>query len=266
MVVFYNMTENEVKSYPNFHLSIEIYPQRVSLLLVNKKNAKPEAIEHLSGNSQDFTQLISQSKITSIATPNSVSATLINSLFSLVPRALYQEEHKETYLSQVVSLSTEHKVKSDSFLTQDIVTCYGINTELETQLLTKFPTVQIKHISSILCDLLLDGVAVNFSSPNSYEIVVKQDKKLLFFNRFEFENKDESMYYLGLVMDELGIAIRTTKFQLSGEISKEGETLSFWNQFIPQENITFNDIEASQLNAIARHQFFTLHKQHSCVL
>ena len=266
MVVFYNMSENEVKSYPDFHLSIEIYLNRVSLLLVNKQNSKPEAIEHLARDNQDFGELIEQSSIVSLASPSTISATLINSVFSLVPKALFQEENTELYLAQVADISQNHLVKSDTFITQNIITCFVIDSGIHAQLISKFPTVQLKHISSVLCDSISDGVAINFSSPNSYEIAIKQEKKLTYFNRFEFENKDESLYYLGLAMEKHGLDMAQTKFQLSGEIFKDGETLSFWNQFIPQENITFNAIAASQLNAIARHQFFTLHKQHSCVL
>lgn len=266
MVVFYNMTENEVKSYTNFHLSIELNGNEINLLLVDNENSKPEAIEHLDLNSNTPKELIESSDILSLASPRTVSCVVINSEFTLVPKALYSSSNKEDYLNQVIDLNPEQIVKEDLFLNEETVACFAMNKELNSQLLTLFPTLKTKHISSIICDTVTDGIHINFSSELSYEIAIKKEKKLLYFNRFSFENQDESLYYLSLIAEKHNLNLSTDKLYLTGKIFAESETLSFWKQFIPEENITFNDIEASQMNAVSRHQFFTLYKQHSCVL
>lgn len=266
MVVFYNMTENEVKSYSNFHISIEINENQISLLLVNKENSKPESIEHISRESKTFEEAIKSSEIVSLVTPQTVSCTVVNSHFTLVPKALYNTELKENYLKQITQLLDTQIVKEDELMNKEIISCFAMERELNSNLLKVFPTVKTKHISSVLCDSAPEGVSINFSTELSYEVVIKKEKKIMYFNRFQFENKDESIYYLSLIAEKHGINLAKEPLNLSGKIFADSETLLFWKQFIPEENITFNAIEVSQMNAVSRHQFFTLHKQHSCVL
>lgn len=266
MVVFYNMSEDEVKSYTNFHLSIELNKSEISLLLVDNENSKPEAIEHISGDSFSVKKLINSSEILAIATPKTVSCVVTNSQFTLVPKALYSPSNKADFLDQVVDLNSDVMVKEDQFLNNETVACFAMSKQQNEELLTLFPTVKIKHISSILCDSIADGISINFSTELSYEIAIKKEKKLLYFNRFSFENEEESLYYLSLITEEHKLNLTKEKLHLSGKIFSDSATLSFWKQFIPSENITFNDIETSQMNAVSRHQFFTLYKQHSCVL
>ena len=88
---------------------------------------------------------------------------------------------------------------------------------------------------------------------------------LVFYNRYTFDNEEESLYYLSLVAQKLTLNLAETKIGISGYVDKKGETLSFWNQFIPEENTIFNEIEATQLNALSTHRHFALHKQFACV-
>ena len=97
------------------------------------------------------------------------------------------------------------------------------------------------------------------------EITAIENKKLIFFNRFIAENTDETLYYLSLVAEKLKLDIQKIKIGLSGMIGPKDEKYLFWSQFIPKENLNFNEIETSQLNAISTHRFFTLHKQIQCV-
>jgi hypothetical protein len=151
-------------------------------------------------------------------------------------------------------------------LNNETVACFAMSKLQNEELLALFPTVKTKHISSILCDSVSEGIHINFSSELSYEIVIKKSKQLKYFNRFSFENEEESMYFLSLIAEEHKLNLTKEKLHLSGKIFSDSTTLSFWKQFIPSENIIFNDIETSQMNAVSRHQFFTLYKQHSCVL
>ena len=265
MVVFYNMTENEVKNFSNFHLSIEILEDKLAFLLVNKTNGKPIAIEHLDRQNSSLKEVFDRSEIISKSSPESVSCAIVNSYFSLIPNAIFSESKVLFYLSSCVELPKNYTATEDKHTKRDIVSCYGISTELKKELLSVFPSAQFKHISSILCDSLQDGFHVNFSTENHFEVIVIQNKELHFFNRFTIENKDESFYYLTLIAEKLSLKLAKTRISVSGIVDKNGAILSFWNQFLPKENLTFNEVEITQLNAISTHNHFTLHKQYSCV-
>ncbi len=266
MVVFYNMTESEVKSYTNFHLSIEVLKTTISLLLIDKSNSKPVAIEHLVLKDDKVKKTLSSSEIIDKTNPDTISCSIINSYFTLVPKSIFSEESIQSYLSTAVTIPDDFEVTKDTLSKREIVCCFAMDTKVKNTVLSVFPNAQFNHISSILCDSVSNGFHINFSTKQNFEVTVIKDNKLLFFNRFEFENKDESFYFLTLIAEKLNLNLAETKISLSGIVNKNGDMLSFWSQFLPKENLTFNEVETTQLNAISTHQYFTLHKQYPCVL
>lgn len=261
MVVFYHMTEDEVKNYDNFHLSIEINSELTHLLLIDKSSKKGVAIETIPTKKNT----LSSSEIIQKSSHDTVSCVFQNSVFTLVPNSIFQESESNSYLEfNQISLDS-FEVLFDKLIKQEITICYGIDKESKSFLSDLFPNITYKHISSILVDCLPDGFHVNFTNEKEFEITVIENKKLVFFNRFIAENTDETLYYLSLVAEKLNLDIQKIKLSLTGMIGANDENFLFWSQFIPKENLNFNEIETSQLNAISTHRFFTLHKQIQCV-
>lgn len=265
MVVFYNMTDSEVKSYPNFHLSLELNSQAISLLLIDKVNAKPIAIETIEFGDDSIKNSIERSHIVKYSNPQSVSCAIVNSYFTLTPASMYQSNQQEAYTDFSLPAIPKTLVKSDLLTSKEVVNSFRLTDQVKNELTSLFPQLTFIHLGSILIDSLTNGFHVNFSTPLEFEVVVINNDNLTFFNRYETENAEESLYYLGLVAEKLNLDLQKIKIGLSGFVDKKGETLSFWNQFIPKENLIFNEIEASQLNAISTHRFFALHKQFACV-
>ncbi|MEN8928621.1 MAG: DUF3822 family protein [Flavobacteriales bacterium] len=260
------MTENEVKNYANFHLSIELNSTEIHFLLVDKSTKKAVAIESLSLDEKKINKsFLQESEILTKSSPDSVSCVIQNSLLALVPNSMFQEGESQTYLGFNSNSLESIETKSDKLIKHEITSCYGLDKETQILFSSVFPSIQFKHISSILVDSLSDGFHINFSAKNEFEITVIENKKLLFFNRFIAENTDETLYYVSLVAEKLKLNIQRVNLNLSGMISPKDETFLFFSQFIPSENLNFNEIEASQLNAISTHRFFTLHKQIQCV-
>ena len=91
MVVFYHMTENEVKNYDNFHLSIELNSQFIHFLLIDKSNKKPIAIESFSLENKELNVIFNESEIIQKTAQATVSCAIQNSFFTLVPNSIFQE-------------------------------------------------------------------------------------------------------------------------------------------------------------------------------
>ena len=265
MVVFYDIPQDEVKSYLNFHLSIELTSNSVSLLLVDKKNQKPVAIENISLKDISLDLALNKSEIVSETTPNSVSCGIVNSIFTLVPVPLFSDNNKEEYLSFSSESSSDYTVLADKHLKNEVITCFGIENKIQKTVLSFFPLATFKHNSSVLSDSLSSGFHVNFVGTNEFEAIIIKDKKLLFYNYYSCDGNEEIMYYLTLIAEKHSINLTETSMKFSGVVEKKGETISYISQFIPSENLTFNEIETSQLNAVSTHRYFTLHKQFSCV-
>jgi hypothetical protein len=265
MVVFYHMTENEVKNYANFHLSIEINPQFIHLLLIDKSNKKAVAMESISLDEKELSSVFNESEIIQKSAQDTVSCAIQNSAFTLVPNSIFQESESSTYLDFNQSSIESFEVNNNKLVKQEITNCFGIDKASKEILSGLFPNIKYLHIGSVLIDSLSDGFHINFSSEKEFEVTVIENKKLVFFNRFIAENTDETLYYLSLVAEKLKLDIQKIKIGLSGMIGPKDENFLFWSQFIPKENLNFNEIETSQLNAISTHRFFTLHKQIQCV-
>jgi hypothetical protein len=259
------MTENEVKNYANFHLSIEINSQFIHLLLIDKSNKKAVAMESISLGEKELSSVFNESDIIQKSTQDTVSCTIQNSAFTLIPNSIFQENESSTYLDFNQSSIDSFEVTNNKLVKQEITNCFGIDKASKEILSGLFPNIKYLHIGSVLIDSLSDGFHVNFSSEKEFEVIVIENKKLLFFNCFIAENTDETLYYLSLVAEKLKFDIQKIKIGLSGMIGPKDENFLFWSQFIPKENLNFNEIETSQLNAISTHRFFTLHKQIQCV-
>ena len=265
MVVFYHMTENEVKNYGNFHLSIEINAQFIHFLLIDKSNKKGVAIETIPLDKKDLSTAFNESEIVQKSALDTVSCVFQNSAFTLVPNSIFQENESLTYLKFNQTSLESFEINHDKLVKQEITNCYGIDKTSKEFLSGLFPNIKYLHIGSVMIDCLSDGFHVNFSTEKEFEITAIENKKLIFFNRFIAENTDETLYYLSLVAEKLKLDIQKIKIGLSGMIGPKDEKYLFWSQFIPKENLNFNEIETSQLNAISTHRFFTLHKQIQCV-
>ena len=82
-----------------------------------------------------------------------------------------------------------------------------------------------KHSSSILIESVLNNpepseepiVYINVNK-NTLEILVVKDNKLQLFNVFEFYSKEDFIYYVLFVFEQLKLDVETTFVQLSGNI------------------------------------------------
>ena len=119
MVVFYHMTENEVKNYGNFHLSIEINAQFIHFLLIDKSNKKGVAIETIPLDKKDLSTAFNESEIVQKSALDTVSCVFQNSAFTLVPNSIFQENKSLTYLefnqTSLESFEINHEIRNCIF-------------------------------------------------------------------------------------------------------------------------------------------------------
>ncbi len=264
MVVFYDMQQDEVINYPNFHLSIELSANQLLLLLIDKQTNSTTAREtiHITSGLVDA---FKKSEIVTLANPNSVSCSIANELFTLIPRAIFSEDELSTFLNFNVNLENDITLLYTELTNKELVVGFGISKDAYLKITKQFPQVQFIHQAAVLIKSLPNGLHVNFNDSTSLQIVQLKENKLVFYNQYQFESPEESMYYLGLVAEKLGLNLQKERISISGNVKNNGEILFFWKQFLPEENTIFNEIETSQANVLSTHQYYTLHKQFQCV-
>jgi len=170
-----------------------------------------------------------------------------NNLSSFVPQALFDENYLGSYLQYNV------KVFESDFFTFDALDNYQINNvyvpyvNINNLLLDIFPTFEYKHASSVLVEKLLDlskndddkQMFVHFEE-QSFEIIVVQNQKLLFYNYFDFSTKEDFAYYLLFTIEQLGMNPEFFTLKMLGNIVKDGGLFEIAHTYV--RNVSLLDV------------------------
>lgn len=170
-----------------------------------------------------------------------------NNLSAFVPEAFFDPNNLESYLQYNV------KVFESDFFTYDSLDKYQINTvyvpyvNINNFLIDIFSSFEYKHHSSILVEKLLDSskndddkqMFVHFEA-SSFEIVVVQNQKLLFYNSFDFLNQEDFAYYLLFTIEQLGMNPEFFTLKLLGHIAEEGELFKIAHTYV--RNVSLMDV------------------------
>ncbi|VAW25876.1 FIG032012: hypothetical protein, partial [hydrothermal vent metagenome] len=125
-----------------------------------------------------------------------------------------------------------------------------------------------KHASTILIEKLLNVYKnteeviffINVTKTN-FDIVVFKNKKLELFNSFHFKTKEDFIYYVLFITEQLNLNPEEFKLVLLGDIEKNSDVYNILYQYI--RNITFFSPAnfPSILKNISPHSHFTLLNQ-----
>ncbi|RZJ25373.1 MAG: DUF3822 family protein, partial [Flavobacterium sp.] len=118
-------------------------------------------------------------------------------------------------------------------------------------LIDQFGPFTYKNSHSILVARLLElsknidskRVFVHFTK-NCFEIVVVQNQKLILFNSFEYQTKEDFLYYLLFTAEQLGLNPETFKLQLLGDISEDSDYFKIAYKYV--RNVALVDVSDLQ--------------------
>lgn len=153
-----------------------------------------------------------------------------NQTNAFVPEELFDKQFSENYLQYNVKVFHSDLYLQDYLPKYQLYNVYVpyvvINNFLEQQF------VKTKHIhqSSILVEKILNlrhegdskEMFVHFDK-DSFQIVVTENHKLVFFNSFLFNTKEDFAYYLLFTVEQLGLNPEEFKMNLLGHIGRHGE-------------------------------------------
>ena len=193
-----------------------------------------------------------------------------NNLSSFVPKALFNEANIEDYIS------FNNKTFYNDFFTYDEIANQEMNAvfipyiNINNFLIDQYGSFIYKHSSSILVEKLLNYFAsktgisffVNVAKSH-FEITVSNNKKLLFFNTFNYATKEDFIYYILFVIEQLKLDPELVDLQFLGEINKESELYQIVYKYVKnvsyiKENFTFNT-DSTIDNLIIRAHFTLFH-------
>lgn len=226
------MTKNNIKE-----LSIQINLNGLSFCILNRTTNTIEFLKTIAFANK-LTPIDVLNHLKAELSSNTVfsedfDAVLVihqNELSTLVPKALYNENNKADYLKFNSKILRTDFITEDEIATNKSVNVYVPYVNINNYVFDTFGEFVYKHSSSVLIDTVLQKDKTNEDSvihincnKNTIELLVVNKGQLQLFNVFEHHSKEDFIYYILFVFEQLKLDVETTLIKLSGSIDKDDE-------------------------------------------
>lgn len=166
-----------------------------------------------------------------------------NSLFSLVPKAFFDAEQLAHYLKFNAKIYPTDHLEYDWIQGMETANVYVPFANVNNYIFDRFGEFEFKHSATVLLETLLrlpssgqGTVCFAHLAESQLDLVVFQNKKLLFFNSFWCTGAEDFMYYLLFAIEQLGLPTETFKLRLLGEPEEGGPIYEMASEFL--ENVS----------------------------
>ena len=197
-----------------------------------------------------------------------------NTLYTLVPAALFVNENKEDVLKFNHNITNDVIVLSDEIFSADSHCVYAFDKKTKELLDKTFPNNHVKHKTSCLIEGLPSTASkthktclVNVQGNNMD--VALYSKKLIFFNTFEFQTAEDFLYFILASLEQNAFTPDETEVVLAGEIETGSALYLTLKQYIPKIKFAVADTSIGKKNDFIKlpdHFYYTLFNRYLCAL
>jgi len=191
-----------------------------------------------------------------------------NELSSLVPKAFFDENNKADYLKFNAKILKTDYLTHDDLVSNDSCNVYVPYVNFNNYIFETFGEFVFKHSSTLLIDTLLQRtrasdeaeVIVNVNR-NFIEVVVIENQKLQLFNTFEYATKEDFIYYILFVYEQLQLDVESTKIKVLGIIDRGDDLYTILYTYIRHVEILhlqFNYKFADAINTEHLHHHYLI--------
>ena len=165
-----------------------------------------------------------------------VSCLSDNRLCTLVPNAVFDDDEKSKYLEFAFQIPEGYTVIAEPV---KAASCHNVTAwpkALQDKLAAKWPNAMFSHTSSIFIESVMQndttsGVFV-LVRIRDFDMVIKKEGKLLFFNNFKFNTKDDFAYFMLFAMEQYGLSGHDTPVCFSGLIRPASEIIDLCGRYV----------------------------------
>ncbi len=151
-----------------------------------------------------------------------------NTLFGLVPKALFDPNLLSDYLKFNARVFATDILAYDEVENQDMVNVYVPYANINNYIFDIFGEFTFLHNGTVNIQSLLNGygnykeeICYVHVSENQLDICVIANKKLLLYNSFLYETKEDFAYYLLFVLEQLELDANQISVKLFGAIEED---------------------------------------------
>lgn len=197
-----------------------------------------EKIMYIFANDKDLQQDFS-----------TVFAVHQNNLATLVPNEYFDRNNLNPYLKfSVKTLSTDF-ITYDTLNTVDASNVYIPYVNINNFIFQNFGEFEYQHHATVLINKLLAKTTHTNELPVMYvnvgisqlDIIVTQKKELILYNSFAYQTKEDFIYYILFVAEQLQMNPEEFSLVFLGKIEKESDLYTITYKYIR----TINFIESS---------------------
>jgi hypothetical protein len=178
-----------------------------------------------------------------------------NNLSTLVPNIYFDENALSEYLKYNIKTLKTDFITFDDILELEAKNVYIPYVNINNYLFQNFGEFEYQHHISVLVKKLLlvhsskeKEMYVNVHK-TTFDIIILEQKKLIFTNTFTYNSKEDFLYYLLFVAEQNQLEPATFKLNLLGDISIKTELYKITYKYI--KNIVFLESENSIYTRLA---------------
>lgn len=164
------------------------------------------------------------------ATFSNVQVIHVNELSTLVPKPLFDENSLADYLKFNTKILKSDFIAYDSIEINDSANVYVPYININNYIYDLYGSFTYKHVSTILIEQILaieknatnTKVYINVNK-NHFEMVVINKSKLLLYNTFEYNTKEDFIYYILFTAEQLQLNPELFELIFIGDIDSKDE-------------------------------------------
>lgn len=234
----YMMQEkNKTSTISNLRLSIQVSLSGLSFCILNSQNNLIEYLHSINFkkklNPNDVLDKLSHVFNTEQALKQSFHDVIVihkNELSTIVPHALFNDENLADYLKFNNKILSTDYIAHDTIEITDSINVYVPYVNINNFLYERFGEFTYKHFSSILIEQIVKAekhaekpkMYVNVFN-NSFDIIVVRSGKLILINTFEYQTKEDFIYYILFTAEQLNLNPENFELIFLGNIDSKDE-------------------------------------------
>lgn len=165
-----------------------------------------------------------------------------NNLNSFVPTTYFKEDALKSYLKFNIRTISTDLIVYDNLDELECKNVYIPYVNINNFLFQNFGEFEFKHHSTIVVQKLLSVSNANSSfyiyvNHSSFDIVVIEQQKLVYYNSFEFTSKEDFIYYTLFTLEQLKMDADSVQVILLGNINEHSELYKIAFKYI--RNLSF---------------------------
>lgn len=175
-----------------------------------------------------------------------------NNLNTFVPTTLFDENALGSYLQYNTKVFPTDYFDFDSIPQIQAENIYVPYVAFNNYFLDVFGSFNFQHINTSLVQHFLAKAVNNDSveffvhvAQNHFELVLIKNKKLILFNSYEYQTKEDFIYYILFVFEQLQLNPQTQLIKLYGNITTESDLYQIAYQFV-------RNVEVANLHTVAQ--------------